>query len=136
MDDISVKKREIERKLNQEQMILKFLKESLKKSDTITGNMLDILSSFESRIHKLEDTIVPVHKETVDLQRRQANIDKSLSALDHVISYHHVYANTEHIIRDTPTGHLDVYIKNLERVLDAIEFFSQNNPNCLEMTHL
>ena len=35
---------------------------------------LDILSKFEVRIHKLEDTIVPVHKETDDLQRRQASI--------------------------------------------------------------
>ena len=35
---------------------------------------LDILSKFEGRIHKLEDTIVPVHRETDDLQRRQASI--------------------------------------------------------------
>ena len=35
---------------------------------------LDILAKFESRIHKLEDTIVPVHQETEDLQRRQASI--------------------------------------------------------------
>ncbi|XP_031567122.1 exocyst complex component 7-like [Actinia tenebrosa] len=136
MDDISVKKKQIEEKLNQEKMTLSFLKESLTKSDHITKNMLNILASFESRIHKLEDTIVPVHKETVDLQRRQSNIDRSLSALDHVISYHHVYSNTEHVIRDAPTGNLEAYIKNLERVIDAIEFFTQNNPNCLEMTHL
>ena len=37
---------------------------------------LDILSKFEVRIHKLEDTIVPVHRETDDLQRRQASILK------------------------------------------------------------
>ena len=35
---------------------------------------LEILSKFEMRIHKLEDTIVPVHRETDDLQRRQASI--------------------------------------------------------------
>ena len=32
---------------------------------------LNILSSFEDRLCKLEDTILPVHKETTDLQRRQ-----------------------------------------------------------------
>ena len=36
----------------------------------------------------------------------------------------------------SPTGQLDVYIKNLERVLDAIEFFNQNNPSCVELTNL
>ncbi|KAL9956376.1 hypothetical protein ACROYT_G037843 [Oculina patagonica] len=136
MDDISVRKRHLEDKLAQEKNILVFLKDSLEKTDQITGNMLDILSKFEVRIHKLEDTIVPVHRETDDLQRRQANIDKSLAALDHVISYHHVYASVEHVIRDAPTGQLDAYIKNLERVLDAIEFFNQNNPNCLELSNL
>lgn len=136
MDDISVRKRELENKLAQEKKILYFLKDGLEKTDQITTNMLEILSKIEVRIHKLEDTIVPVHRETDDLQRRQANIDKSLAGLDHVISYHHVYANVEHVIRDAPTGQLDTYIKNLERVLDAIEFFNQNNPSCMELSNL
>lgn len=136
MDDISVRKRELENKLAQEKKILSFLKDGLEKTDQITTNMLEILSKIEVRIHKLEDTIVPVHRETDDLQRRQANIDKSLAGLDHVISYHHVYANVEHVIRDAPTGQLDTYIKNLERVLDAIEFFNQNNPSCMELSNL
>ncbi|XP_027056688.1 exocyst complex component 7-like [Pocillopora damicornis] len=136
MDDISLRKRQLDDKLAQEKNILAFLKDSLEKTDQITGNMLDILSKFEVRIHKLEDTIVPVHRETDDLQRRQANIDKCLSALDHVISYHHVSASVEHVIRDSPTGQLEAYIKNLERVLDAIEFFNHNNPNCMELSSL
>lgn len=136
MDDISVRKRQLDDKLAKEKNILAFLQESLEKTNQITGNMLDILSKFEGRIHKLEDTIVPVHRETDDLQRRQANIEKSLAGLDHVISYHHVYASVEHVIRDAPTGQLDAYIKNLERVLDAIEFFNQNNPSCVELTNL
>ncbi|XP_015763420.1 PREDICTED: exocyst complex component 7-like [Acropora digitifera] len=136
MDDISVRKRQLDNKLAQEKNILAFLKDGLEKTDQITGNMLEILSKIEVRIHKLEDTIVPVHRETDDLQRRQANIDKSLAGLDHVISYHHVYANVEHVIRDTPTDQLDTYIKNLERVLDAIEFFNQNNPSCMELSNL
>ena len=37
---------------------------------------------------------------------------------------------------NSPTGQLDAYIKNLERVLDAIEFFNQNNPNCMELSNL
>ena len=36
----------------------------------------------------------------------------------------------------SPTGQLDAYIKNLERVLDAIEFFNQNNPSCVELSNL
>lgn len=46
---------------------------------------LNILASFETRIHKLEDTIVPVHKETIDLQRRQ----NSILVIDFTPFYHH-----------------------------------------------
>ncbi|KAK3738705.1 hypothetical protein QZH41_006251 [Actinostola sp. cb2023] len=42
MDDISVKKREIEERLKQEKMTLTFLKESLAKSDQITHNMASL----------------------------------------------------------------------------------------------
>lgn len=37
---------------------------------------------------------------------------------------------------NSPTDQLDTYIKNLERVLDAIEFFNQNNPSCMELSNL
>ena len=71
MEDISLKKREIEAKLEEETASIAWLKESLQKSDNLATNMLNILTSFEERLCKLESTILPVHKETTDLQRRQ-----------------------------------------------------------------
>ena len=85
MDDVSLKKREIEAKLEEETASMEWLKESLKKSDKLSTDMLNILTSFEERLCKLEDTILPVHKETTDLQRRQENVDKTLVLLDEVI---------------------------------------------------
>jgi len=58
----------------QELSNLTLLKDSLKKSNTNTENMLGILSSFETRLRKLEQTIVPVYKETENLRRRQESI--------------------------------------------------------------
>uniref|UniRef100_A0A8B9DGW0 Exocyst complex component 7 n=1 Tax=Anser cygnoides TaxID=8845 RepID=A0A8B9DGW0_ANSCY len=58
--------------------------------DQLTKNMVSILSSFESRLMKLENSIIPVHKQTENLQRLQENVEKTLSCLDHVISYYHV----------------------------------------------
>ena len=75
MDDISLKKREIEAKLEEETASIEWLKESLKKSDKLSNDMLNILSSFEDRLCKLESTILPVHKETTDLQRRQVQMN-------------------------------------------------------------
>ncbi|KAG7265827.1 hypothetical protein CRUP_020095, partial [Coryphaenoides rupestris] len=50
---------------------------------------VSILSSFESRLMQLENSIIPVHKQTENLQRLQENVDKTLSCMDHVISYYH-----------------------------------------------
>lgn len=49
---------------------LDILKDSLSRSDIMTTNMLGILNSFENRLGKLEETIIPIYKETGNLQRR------------------------------------------------------------------
>lgn len=64
------------------------------------GVQVSILSSFESRLMKLENSIIPVHKQTENLQRLQENVEKTLSCLDHVISYYHVAKDTEKIIKE------------------------------------
>jgi len=46
MDDITVRKRQLENKLAQEKNILTFLKDSLEKTDQITGNMVSFIISF------------------------------------------------------------------------------------------
>ena len=53
---------------------LEVLKDSLSRSETMTTNMLGILSSFENRLSKLEETIIPIYKETGNLQRRHESI--------------------------------------------------------------
>ena len=64
------------------------------------GAKVSILSSFESRLMQLENSIIPVHKQTENLQRLQENVDKTLSCMDHVISYYHVAKDTDRIIRE------------------------------------
>lgn len=54
----------------------------------------------------LENSIIPVHKQTENLQRLQENVDKSLSCLDHVISYYHVAKDTDKIIKEGCVGTL------------------------------
>ncbi len=66
------------------------LRQHMTASEQLTSGMVGILDSFESRLSRLEQTILPVYQETDNLQRRQENIDATLQALDHVISFHNV----------------------------------------------
>ncbi|XP_026131823.1 exocyst complex component 7 isoform X12 [Carassius auratus] len=132
-EDASARKREIEDKLQQEQETLSFIRESLEKSDQLTKGMVSILSSFESRLMQLENSIIPVHKQTENLQRLQENVDKTLSCMDHVISYYHVAKDTDKIIREGPAGRLDEYLACIAKIQKAVEYFQDNNPDSPEL---
>lgn len=135
-EECSGRKRSIEERLKQEEETLSFIKDSLEKSDQLTKNMVSILSSFESRLMKLENSIIPVHKQTENLQRLQENVDKTLSCLDHVISYYHVANDTERIIKEGPTGRLEEYLGCIERIQRAVEYFQDNNPDSPELNRV
>ncbi|XP_055788181.1 exocyst complex component 7 isoform X9 [Salvelinus fontinalis] len=134
-EDASARKREIEEKLkqSQEQETLSFIRENMEKSDQLTKGMVSILSSFESRLMQLENSIIPVHKQTENLQRLQENVDKTLSCMDHVISYYHVAKDTDKIIREGPTGRLDEYLACIAKIQKAVEYFQDNNPDSPEL---
>ncbi|XP_051490730.1 exocyst complex component 7 isoform X3 [Apus apus] len=135
-EELSARRREIEEKLKQEEENLSFIKESLEKSDQLTKNMVSILSSFESRLMKLENSIIPVHKQTENLQRLQENVEKTLSCLDHVISYYHVAKDTEKIIKEGPTGRLEEYLSCMDKIQKAVEYFQDNNPDSPELNRV
>ncbi|XP_063149107.1 exocyst complex component 7 isoform X3 [Candoia aspera] len=132
-EEASARRKEIEEKLKQEEETLSFIRESLEKSDQLTKNMVSILSSFERRLMKLENSIIPVHKQTENLQRLQENVEKTLFCLDHIISYYHVAKDTEKIIREGPTGRLEEYLGCMAKIQKAVEYFQDNNPDSPEL---
>ena len=55
-----------------------WLRQQCDESHKLASDMVTILESFETRLGKLEQTILPVYQETGNLQRRQDNIDKMI----------------------------------------------------------
>lgn len=134
MEDIAILKSEINTKLEKELNNLTLLKDTLKKSNNNTENMLGILSSFEGRLRKLEQTIVPVYNETENLRRRQENIERTMTTLDHVLGYYHISQEAAMMIKDGPELHgLDRYIQQMDKILEALNYFKKNNQNTTEL---
>ncbi|XP_053390716.1 exocyst complex component 7-like [Mercenaria mercenaria] len=134
MEDIALRKTEINSKLEKEMSNLSLLRDALKKSNTNTENMLSILTSFEGRLRKLEQTIVPVYNETENLRRRQENIDKTMTTLDHVLGYYHISQEADMMIKDGPEMHgLDRYLQQMDKILEALNYFKKNNQNTVEL---
>ncbi|XP_033107981.1 exocyst complex component 7-like isoform X2 [Anneissia japonica] len=134
IEDSTQKIVELDEKLEQEQKDLSFIRENLDKSNQLTRNMVSILSSFESRLKKLEETILPVHNETVALQHLQANVEKSLKAFDEVLTYHNVVRDAEQFIKEGASGRIEEYLAKMGEIQEAREYFRQNNPGSPELS--
>ncbi|XP_071966009.1 exocyst complex component 7-like [Antedon mediterranea] len=133
MEDSTQKIVELDEKLEQEQKDLAFIRENLDKSNHLTRSMVSILSSFESRLKKLEETILPVHMETVALQHLQANVEKSLKAFDEVLTYHNVVRDAEQFIKEGSSGRIEDYLRKMGEIQEARDYFKENNPGSPEL---
>lgn len=123
-------------KLDKELHNLALLKETMAKSNQLANGMSNILTSFEDRLAKLEKTILPVYHETENLQRRQENIENSLKSLDYVIQYFSVPRRVEPIIREGLNDNLDVFLKSMDDLNHAKEFFTKTRANSDELDEI
>lgn len=136
MEDYLPSKTEIANKLQREMENLTILQDCIQRSDLMTQSMLTILNSFENRLSKLEETINPIYQETGNLQRRHENIEKTLSALNHVIGFYHVAEDMEPIIRDGPSSGLDNYLQCMDKLQKAVQYLTVNHNGSTEMSHV
>ncbi|KAF6203241.1 hypothetical protein GE061_003659 [Apolygus lucorum] len=135
--DLSDRQFEVEDKLQKELDKLRIIRENVSKSNQITQGMVSILSSFENRLARLEETILPVYNETENLQRRQQNIEKALSSLDNVIGYYSVAEEVDATVRaGTSSKSLEDYIAVLNRLKNALSYFEKNNPQSVELENV
>uniref|UniRef100_A0A1B6DEN9 Exocyst complex component 7 n=1 Tax=Clastoptera arizonana TaxID=38151 RepID=A0A1B6DEN9_9HEMI len=135
--DSSERKYEVEIKLEQETTKLEELKENVHKSNQLTKGIVGILSSFEERLGRLEQTILPVYNETGNLQCSQQNIERALASLDHVIGYYSVAQEVEVTVRSGVfVAGLDEFLAAMLRLQNALNYFEKNNPQSVELENV
>ena len=111
-------------------------KQLLNKSNDNTKQMSSILTNFDNRLSRLEQTIQPVYKETGNLQTIQQNIVSTLERLDYVIKFYTVANEVEANITTGPNDSFDNYLKDLDRLKEAIDYFEANNPESPELMNV
>ncbi|VEN53710.1 unnamed protein product [Callosobruchus maculatus] len=139
MNLVEEKKVEISTKLEKEQANLHLLQERLAKSAQITKGIGHILNTFEQRLSRLEDTILPVYNDTENLEKARSNIDHTLQLLDNVINYYEVSSEVENIIEKGPGEggiDLDTYLNALNRLASAQKYFEKNIPQSMELINV
>ncbi|KAJ7717365.1 Cullin repeat-like-containing domain protein [Mycena maculata] len=106
---------------------IELLEQNLNKTRQISQRMTTILTSFDTRLAKLEKSILPLYTSTQILNRRANNIEKALLKIDEVASNQEGIAAEEALIlRGPQPGQLAVYQEALERLNATIAFKSSD----------
>ncbi|GJE99593.1 exocyst complex component EXO70 [Phanerochaete sordida] len=104
---------------------IELLEQNLNKTRQISQRMTSILSSFDTRLVKLEKTILPLYNSTQVLTRRATNIEAALQKIDEVASNQEGIAAEEALIlRGPQPGQLETYKDVLERLNASVAFKS------------
>lgn len=104
---------------------IELLEQNLNKTRQISQRMTSILSSFDTRLVKLEKSILPLYNSTQILTKRGNNIESALSKIDEIASNQEGIAAEEALIlRGPQPGQLDEYKDVLERLNASVVFKS------------
>uniref|UniRef100_S4RN75 Exocyst complex component 7 n=1 Tax=Petromyzon marinus TaxID=7757 RepID=S4RN75_PETMA len=120
----------------QDESELEWLLENLRKNDQLTDHMVNVVESFERRLLKLEDAIMPVYRETEALKQLQKATEMTLSSIDHIIAHYHVARETQQFIKEGAAARLEEFLAVLERLHGAARFFSVSHPGSVELNQV
>ncbi|CAL8096519.1 unnamed protein product [Orchesella dallaii] len=124
-------------KLEQIETGLEVLREAARRNEHLTSHIVGILDSFEDRIGRLQNTILPVYQQTEALRSKQQNLEKSLKLIDEVISYYNVSKEVDVIIRNGPSGaSLEEFLQAMTQIENAVKYFEKYNPQSVELENL
>ncbi|RUS26452.1 Cullin repeat-like-containing domain protein [Jimgerdemannia flammicorona] len=116
------RKRDLAR-LDEDSADLAFLQTNLDKMAGLTEKMVGMLGSFDDRLVNLEASILPIHKSTQRLTHLADNIDKTLKAVDNIVTYLDLVNKEERFITKGPDQeNILPYLKAMARIKDALEY--------------
>ncbi|KAF5737410.1 Exocyst subunit exo70 family protein A2 isoform 1 [Tripterygium wilfordii] len=103
-----------------------FIRDSLRKSQTITDNMVSILGSFDHRLSALETAMRPTQIRTNSIRRAHENIDKTLKAAEVILAQFDLTRKAEAKILKGPHEDLESYLEAIDQLRANVKFFSSN----------
>lgn len=115
---------------------IELLEQNLQKTRQISKRMTSLLDSFDTRLAKLEKSILPLYNAAQILNRRSHNIDQALSKIDEMASTQEDLAVEEaFILRGPQANNVKAYKEALDR-LNANIAFKSNDPDLAETARL
>ncbi|XP_047989125.1 exocyst complex component 7 [Leguminivora glycinivorella] len=134
------KKFEIEMKLKKEMSNMAELKAAASRSSALAGDVCNVLGACEQRLQQLETAVLPLYGDTARLQQIHHNMERTVKALDHVITYYMVSRELADLVQAGPhtsnTDTLNIYLEALDKLAEAQNYFNKNNPQSVELENI
>ncbi|PVF94062.1 hypothetical protein CPB86DRAFT_766482 [Serendipita vermifera] len=113
---------------------IELLEQHLIKTSSISQRMTSTLTNFDSRLSRLEKSILPLHRSTQSLTKLGENIEATLQSIDRLASDQDgVAAEEALILRGPRPNEVDTYIATVER-LNATIAFNTGDPRAAKET--
>lgn len=134
------RKFEIEMKLEKELSNVQKLRAAAARSSELAADVGNVLGACEQRLQQLEHVVLPLYGDTARLQQIHHNMERSMQALDHVISYYMVARDLADVITAGPSTAspevLITYLEALDSLSEAQNYFNKNNPQSVELENI
>ncbi|KAI0240868.1 exocyst complex component exo70, partial [Massospora cicadina] len=125
--------RELAYKIEQETLQIEALKSSLKLTNELSIKSVHTLSSFDSRLAKLESSILPIHTATQKLTRFNENIGSTINSLTSIIEHIDIANSEEQAILAGPKAKgIRAYIESVRRLREANAFLRHTKLNAFQ----
>lgn len=129
--------RQIDTKLEQESGSVSLLKSRVEKYHDLSSSMSTILTKFEQRLGKLEQTILPVYNQTEHLQKRQKNLQTALQSFESILSHYEASQEQCNLIHLGPSeGNIAEFLTGLDKLKRAKDYFLNNNTQSVELENV
>ncbi|XP_023517471.1 exocyst complex component EXO70A1-like isoform X1 [Cucurbita pepo subsp. pepo] len=102
------------------------VRESLQKSQVVTGSMVSILGSFDHRLSALETAMRPTQIRTHSIRRAHENIDKTLKYAESMLAQFDLTRKAEAKILRGPHEDLEMYLEAISQLRSANRYFTGN----------
>jgi hypothetical protein len=128
---------QIEAKLERERTNIALLEQNLNKYNDLTNQASKILKTFESRLLKVEENVLPLYKVTKSLECQQKNLDLVIKKLDNVLEHYSCSQELANFINmGIDSENVEYFLEALNKLKRAKEYFISTNQGSVELQNV
>jgi len=102
------------------------VKAGLSRCHETANVMVNLLTSYETRLSSLESVMLPIHELTESMSKAHENIQSAENAIDDILAKFDTTASVSVRINEGIGSDLDAYLECMDNIRESMHFFTKN----------